>query len=107
MASSRYFFLPETSVGKVLLPEDSTGFTESLVGFLCPVSAAILEYKLVNIQLFVPSPKKPDSYRPSLSGPSYSFPNVTLIDVDLVGAWEEQVLGPSMAIVADEVYSST
>ena len=95
--------LPETSVGKVLISKVSTSSPESLVGFQCPVSAAILEYELVNIELFLPSPKKPDSYWPSLSGLSYGFPNITLIEVDLVGAWEVQVLKPSVAIVADEL----
>ena len=99
--------LPETLVGKVLISKDSTSFHEALVGFLCPVSAAILDYKQVNIELFVPSPKKPDGYWPSLSGPSYGFPNVALVDVDLTGAWEVQVLGLSVAVVADELHSST
>ena len=45
-----------------------------------------MEYKLVNLEPFVPSPKKPDGYWPSLSGPSYGFPNVALVDVDLAGA---------------------
>ena len=99
--------LPESSVGKALISKGFTRFPESLVGFLRPVSAAILEYKLANIKLFVPSPKKPDGYWPSLSGPSYGFPNVALVDVDLVGAGELQVLGPSVAVVADELCDST
>ena len=80
------WFSPKLLIGKVLISKYSRSFPEALVGFLCPVSMAILEYKLVNIELFVTSPKKPDSYWPSLSGPSYGFPNVALVDVDLAGA---------------------
>ncbi len=66
--------------------------------------AAVLEQKLVRVELVVSTTKKPDCDRLVSCCFSDGLPDVALVDVDLPGLREVEVFGPGMAVVADELY---
>lgn len=77
---------------------------ESLTGLLGAVSAPVLENKLVNHQaLFLAAADEADGDWLTLGGFSDGFPDITLVDVDVYGLGEVEVLGPGVAVVVDEL----
>ncbi|KAJ7374350.1 hypothetical protein OS493_007439 [Desmophyllum pertusum] len=74
------------------------------MAFMCAVGAAILEHKLVHIELFISTAEKPDRNRLISGGLLDGFPDVALVDMDLPGARKVEVFGPCVGFVADEFY---
>jgi len=77
------------------------------VGFLCLLSAAVLEHKLSILScLSCPPPptQEPGRYRLILSGFRDSLSDVALIDVNVCGLWEVEFSGPGVGVVSDDFY---
>ncbi|MEW8689130.1 MAG: hypothetical protein AB2556_25190, partial [Candidatus Thiodiazotropha sp.] len=94
----------EGPLGEVRAALFGTDRLETLLGLPRPEGAAVMEHELVDRELAVLAAQELDrNGLPTGCFPN-SLPDVALVDVDLSTLGEVEVLGPNVAVVADEFY---